>query len=173
MNREEFIKRLGYLLQDIPRNESVEAIQYYQNYFEEAGIENEKQVIMELESPEKVAILIRAGLGDAGASNDEFREYTENGYEDIRFSKRKHVPEKIVKESRQQERNNGKGEKEMGEKRLYKSRTDRRICGVCGGVAEYLNIDSTIIRLVVALLAITGTSILFYIAAAIIMPERY
>ena len=61
----------------------------------------------------------------------------------------------------------------MEGKKLYKSRTDRKICGVCGGLAEYMNLDATIIRLVCALLIITGTSILFYIIAAVIMPERY
>ena len=61
----------------------------------------------------------------------------------------------------------------MEEKKLYKSRTNRMICGVCGGLAEYLNLDATIIRLVFAVLILTGVSILFYIAAAIIIPERY
>jgi len=61
----------------------------------------------------------------------------------------------------------------MEGKKLYKSRTNRMICGVCGGLAEYLNLDATIIRLVFAILVLTGVSILFYIAAAIIIPERY
>lgn len=61
----------------------------------------------------------------------------------------------------------------MEEKKLYKSRTNRMLCGVCGGLAEYLNLDATIIRLLFAILVLTGVSILFYIAAAIIMPERY
>ncbi len=57
-------------------------------------------------------------------------------------------------------------------KRLYKSRTDRKLCGVCGGIAEYFNIDSTIVRLGwVILVACFGTGILAYILAAIIMSE--
>lgn len=58
-------------------------------------------------------------------------------------------------------------------KRLYKSQTDRKICGVCGGIAEYLNIDSTVIRLlwVIAVLFL-GTGILAYILAALIMPDN-
>lgn len=56
-------------------------------------------------------------------------------------------------------------------KKLYKSRTDRKICGVCGGVAEYLNIDSTVIRLLTVLFAIFGAGLLVYIAAAFIMPD--
>lgn len=56
-------------------------------------------------------------------------------------------------------------------KRLYKSQTDRKLCGVCGGIAEYFNVDPTIIRLVWALLGCTGTGIVAYIIAAIIMPD--
>ena len=56
-------------------------------------------------------------------------------------------------------------------KRLYKSQTDRKLCGVCGGIAEYFNIDPTVIRLVWAILVCTGTGIVAYIIAAIIMPD--
>lgn len=57
-------------------------------------------------------------------------------------------------------------------KRLTKSRTDRKICGVCGGLAEYLNLDPTFIRLAWVLLVLAaGTGIFAYIIAAIIMPE--
>ncbi len=58
-------------------------------------------------------------------------------------------------------------------KRLTKS-TDRRLCGVCGGIADYFNIDPTVIRLiwVVAILCF-GTGLLAYIIAALIMPEPY
>jgi phage shock protein C len=57
-------------------------------------------------------------------------------------------------------------------KKLYRSRTDRMIAGVCGGFGEYFNVDPTIIRLVWALLGLSGTGILAYIIAWIIMPER-
>ena len=58
-------------------------------------------------------------------------------------------------------------------KRLYKSQTDRKICGVCGGIAEYLNVDSTWIRLAwILLICCLGTGILAYILAAIIMPNN-
>lgn len=59
------------------------------------------------------------------------------------------------------------------EKKLYRSDTDKKICGVCGGLAEYLNIDSTVIRLIWLLLVLcAGTGVLAYFIAAIIMPER-
>lgn len=63
-----------------------------------------------------------------------------------------------------------KGEIEM--KKLYKSKYDRKICGVCGGIAEYLNIDATWVRLAwAALICFFGTGILAYILAALIMPN--
>ena len=62
-------------------------------------------------------------------------------------------------------------------KKLYKSRTDRKLAGVCGGIAEYLNMDSTIVRLIVAILFFGfGTGLLAYIIAALVMedaPEGY
>ena len=57
-------------------------------------------------------------------------------------------------------------------KKLYKSHTDRKICGVCGGIAEYFGIDSTIIRLIWALFILCfGTGILAYFLFALIMPD--
>ncbi len=56
-------------------------------------------------------------------------------------------------------------------KKLYKS-NNRMLCGVCAGLAEYLGIDPTIVRLIWAALALTGTGILLYIVAALIMPEN-
>ncbi|MFI3207588.1 MAG: PspC domain-containing protein [Eubacteriales bacterium] len=59
----------------------------------------------------------------------------------------------------------------MNGKKLYKSANQRMICGVCGGLAEYFSVDVTLIRLGLALLGLTGSGFLFYIIAAIIMPE--
>ena len=56
-------------------------------------------------------------------------------------------------------------------KKLYKS-NNRMICGVCAGVAEYLGIDPTVVRLIWAALGLTGTGILLYIVAALVMPEN-
>ena len=62
---------------------------------------------------------------------------------------------------------------DMQNKRLAKSRNDRKICGVCGGFAEYLNLDPTVVRLIWVLLAIAaGSGVLAYIVAALIMPEE-
>ncbi|MDO4453849.1 MAG: PspC domain-containing protein [Eubacteriales bacterium] len=60
----------------------------------------------------------------------------------------------------------------MEPKRLYKSNTNKIICGVCGGIGEYFGIDPTLIRLALVLFSFTGSSIVAYIVAAIIMPMR-
>ncbi len=58
-------------------------------------------------------------------------------------------------------------------KKIYRSETDRKVAGVCGGIAEYFDIDSTIVRLVFAFLVLAyGTGLLAYIAAAIIIPTE-
>lgn len=60
----------------------------------------------------------------------------------------------------------------MEQKKLCRSMGDKAICGVCSGFARYFDIDPIIIRLVVVLLALTGTiGIWFYIIAAIVMPK--
>lgn len=61
---------------------------------------------------------------------------------------------------------------EEKQKRLYRSDTDKMLCGVCGGIGEYFNVDATLIRLLWAVLACTGSGILAYIIAAIIIPRR-
>ena len=59
----------------------------------------------------------------------------------------------------------------MEPKRLTKGHT-KMICGVCSGLAEYLNVDVTLVRLGTAVLtAVWGTGLVAYIVAAIIMPE--
>ena len=57
-------------------------------------------------------------------------------------------------------------------KKLTKSNRDRKICGVCGGIAEYLNVDPVIVRLAAAIAVIAGgTGVMAYVIAAILMPE--
>ena len=58
------------------------------------------------------------------------------------------------------------------EKKLRKSKTDKKLCGVWGGIAQYLGMDSTVVRLIAVLLAIfCGSGLLVYIIAALVMPE--
>lgn len=61
----------------------------------------------------------------------------------------------------------------MEPKRLYRSASDRMLLGVCGGIGEYLNVDSTIVRLLWAILVFWGgIGILAYLVAAVIIPGQ-
>ncbi len=58
-------------------------------------------------------------------------------------------------------------------KKLYRSRTDKRFAGVCGGIADYFNIDASLVRLITFILIFfTQIGLLFYIAAWLIIPEE-
>ena len=58
-------------------------------------------------------------------------------------------------------------------KQLYKSNTNKKVAGVCGGIGEYFGIDPTIVRLgFVALSLLAGGGLAVYIIAAIIIPDR-
>ena len=59
----------------------------------------------------------------------------------------------------------------MSKKKLYKSRKNKMIGGVCGGLAEYLNMDPTIVRIIAGVLCLLkGIGLLVYIIACIVMP---
>lgn len=61
----------------------------------------------------------------------------------------------------------------MAKKRLYRSRTDKMISGVCGGIGNYFEVDSSLVRIAVVLLCMyAGTGLLAYLIAAIIIPEE-
>ena len=59
------------------------------------------------------------------------------------------------------------------EKKLYRSRTNKTIAGVCGGFAEYFNVDPTIVRVIWALVALSGAGLLAYLVCALIIPENH
>lgn len=73
MTRTEFMKQLQDLLSDISKNEREEALQYYNDYFDDAGPEEEARILTELGSPEQVARKIKAGL------SDDASEFSEQG----------------------------------------------------------------------------------------------
>ncbi len=59
-----------------------------------------------------------------------------------------------------------------GSKKFHRSRNDRWIMGVCGGIAEYFNIDSIIVRILMILFGFTMVGILVYIVIGLIIPEE-
>ena len=59
------------------------------------------------------------------------------------------------------------------EKKLYRSRTDRVICGVCGGLAKYFKMDVSIVRLIAILLTLfVGGGVIAYIVCELVIPEE-
>ena len=89
MNRQEFMNQLERLLSDVPEAERQDALAYYEDYFDEAGPEQEAQVIQDLGSPGRVAATIKADLKDGGRNRGEF---TENGSQDSRFREQSQTP---------------------------------------------------------------------------------
>ncbi len=87
MNRIEFMTELAALLQDVPEEERRDAMQFYNDYFDDAGEDKEGEVISELESPAKVAGKIKADL----LGQHDGGEFTETGYQE-RVSLAKEVP---------------------------------------------------------------------------------
>ena len=76
MNKNQFLEQLEKLLADLPEEERIEAIAWYHDYFDDAGEENEAEIIAQLRSPEDVARNIKANLkGNAQGG------FTEAGYE--------------------------------------------------------------------------------------------
>ena len=112
MNRDEFMRELEYLLLDIPEEEKADAIEYYRDYLEEAGEEQEQEVIKSFGSPERIASIIRS---DISGNLEDGGEFTEKGYEDERFkdpnyqmAKRYDLPE-ASDYQREYEKESGRG----------------------------------------------------------------
>jgi phage shock protein C len=58
-------------------------------------------------------------------------------------------------------------------RKLYRSKTDRKLAGVCGGLAQYFNLDATLIRVLFVVLAVLGGSgLVLYLAMWIIVPKE-
>ena len=61
----------------------------------------------------------------------------------------------------------------MEKKKLYKSESDKKLCGVCSGIAKYFSLDATIVRLaLVAFCLLGGSGVLAYIICALVMPDE-
>lgn len=105
MNRVEFMETLSSLLQDIPEEDRIDALKYYNDYFDDAGSENEQNVIEELESPEKVAMKIKADREDTDRyyQEDTYGEekdnkiYQDNGTYDYESQEKKPWTNKWLK----------------------------------------------------------------------------
>lgn len=110
MNRIQFMTRLEQILIDIPEEERKEAIQYYQDYFEDAGPKKEAEVIRELGSPESVAKSIKINLRK---EQGQSYEYGETGCKDRRMEEEAYVPGRHqgMQQDNQHPNNNSQTEK--------------------------------------------------------------
>lgn len=166
MTRQEFMKNLEKLLWDISESERAEALQYYNDYFDDAGVENEEKILKELGNPVQVAKKIKAGFSEAAS------EYSEQGYEDTRF---RNAMEMIVEEEKGNWRDQEQRQRDVEKMRKGDS-SDRWkilailllcILGIPVILPLALGIVGTVLGIVVALVSIifgigvTGVAILF------------
>lgn len=91
MNRLEYMRRLEELLSDLSRSEREEALQYYNDYLNDAGVENEQEVLDSMGTPEQLARVIKEGLGDGGSAG----EFTETGYHNETYTEE--IKNEVVK----------------------------------------------------------------------------
>lgn len=120
MNRNDFMRQLEMLLSDITPNERQEALQFYNDYFDDAGVENEQNVIKALGSPAKVAASIKADLTGNGSAG----EFTETGYKDS-YTKNQEImkygqtEENTAKQENKNQTGNGAGQSNPYQSNLY------------------------------------------------------
>lgn len=115
MNKEKFLRDLEYLLGGVSQEEREEALSYYRDYFDEAGPEREADILMELQSPERVAAEIKQGLEES----KEAGEFTERGFRDERFEEEPRVPDQYAEivSSGMSRNADGPGQDEAGSSR--------------------------------------------------------
>ena len=110
MNRAEFMERLQELLEDIPQAEREDALQYYNDYLDDAGTENENAALAALGSPERIADSIRVGLQDG----EDFGEFTEEGFRMDEGEKREPVPVSGWTEKTEADKNGAESDEKNG-----------------------------------------------------------
>lgn len=95
MTKQEFLEELKNLLKDIPKTERDSAVQYYEEYFEEAGIGDYERIPEDMETPEVIAKNIRASLENEASVEEEYFRKTENNMQTVQ-SKSKMDNSKII-----------------------------------------------------------------------------
>ena len=92
MGREVFLRELEFLLMDLPEEERQEALQYYQDYFEDAGPQREQEIVSQLGSPAKVAAELKGSL----AGQEDGGEFSERGYRAEWYAEDNRVPDQYA-----------------------------------------------------------------------------
>ncbi len=154
MSRDAFMKELEYLLQDIGEEERSDALAYYSDYLDEAGPEQEEEVLKEFGSPERIAALIRAGVNGTAENGGEF---TEAGYGDERFRDPRYQVQRRLELP--EEREERKTEQADGPKRGRKPGSDKREKGG----------EDRVLKLVLwALLIIVAAPVVFGVGSGVL-----
>lgn len=169
MNRMEFMNTLEELLSDISDSEREEAIQYYNDYFDDAGIENEQEVMDSLDSPRTVAETIKSGL----AENAGEGEFTEMGYRNADNAAKKAV---IVREEKE---NDTEETESVYDTKIPETSAGKEKSGMSGGTIALIVIlcifaAPIVIPLVIGavgvvlgiIIAVFGTILGLFVAAA-------
>lgn len=115
MDRAEFMSRLTASLSDVQPTEREEAIQYYNDYFDDAGEENEQGVLASLGSPEELAKSIKAGLLDGGSAG----EFTESGFRGYEEQRRNEVMRTQGPDGTQDGRSSGAQQRFSGQQHTF------------------------------------------------------
>ncbi len=103
MNRVEFMKELENLLSHIPVEEREGALQYYSDYFEDAGEDHEEEILAQLGSPQRIASIIEADLNSNATDNKNRGIYTEKGYQDTIYQEEKFEIVNAAKKAKENE----------------------------------------------------------------------
>lgn len=108
MSKMEFMSELESLLQDISPEEREAALTYYEDYFKDAGSENEELIMNELGTPTRIAAIIKHDIEGANEGNQE-GEFTETGYKDANDEVDKFpVSKEVVHETKQENQQSNK-----------------------------------------------------------------
>lgn len=182
MTRSKFINDLRSRIWNLPVEEVSTAIRYYDNFIVNAGIENETFVLEKLGSPQVIAEnIINEYNSNAHAAT---RDYSKtNPAINLSFGNgsNPNAGNHYSNQGNNTNNNYGYGNSNNGQrqhnnnysnKRLYKSETDKMIFGVCGGLAEYFQIDPSLVRIIAVFVAFTGAGLLAYLVAGAILPDK-
>lgn len=132
MDRKTFMRELEYLLQDITDEERQEALDFYENYFDEAGVNNEQKVISELGTPEKVAAIIKDGL--KGRFDDHI-EVGNSGFSNHNYAQNYEVIDVDAKETKKEKKTTTKNSEGIKNKWQTMNQRDRIVLIILAIVA--------------------------------------
>lgn len=161
MTRMEFLKQLEYLLQDVDEKDREDALTYYLDYMDAAGIAESDSVDGLLDAPEKIAMTIKSSLNGGG---DDKSEFSEQGFTDGRMEPESHVPEVYGSEGWKESKTSGETYEEWDSETAHSGREDTPVNNNRG---KYIMIGILIVLALPLILGAGGT--VFGVIAAVFM----